>query len=203
MARKLSRDRFMRELEARGGFPVEPVIKRGGIAKWVLGNLDYSLSLEPRDDGHATWILWVGDRYFEKARRRGFGAAKVTVRPIDEALFSITADVEDVDAFAAEVGRASSFVRDREDLCQILMNEESVARGSIEAWQLPSNYPSRLAESLILSRVMGRPDIEREVIDRISAAPDANMFGKSVPALVSVRRWLKEYSRDIDISVDI
>jgi hypothetical protein len=177
--------------------------EKAGTVKWSQGEFEYSLSLESRGHGRATWILWAGDQYFRQVRARGSGAARLIIRPLAESTFPITNASYDLDQFTQEIGVATSFISDREDFCRILMSEGSVTRGGIEAWQMPSNYPARLAEALILSRILGSSDIEREILDQISNAPDANEYGKLVPAIDSVRRWLDDYSRDIDIKVDI
>lgn len=203
MPRKLSRLKFAHELEARSAFPSAPTVAKSGAVQWRLGEFNYLISLESCGHGRATWLMWVGDQYLETVRERGSGAGRVQIRPLGDVTFSITDADSDMDAFAEELRRAASFVVDREDLCRILMSENSVTRGGLEAWQLPSNYPSRLAGALILSRVLERDDLEREVLDRILDAPDTNMFGESVPAVKSVRRWLDEYTRDLDIRIDI
>ncbi|MBL0887598.1 hypothetical protein HGK34_15135 [Myceligenerans sp. I2] len=120
-----------------------------------------------------------------------------------DGVFAITDSVQDLAKFSEELSRGVSFVTDREDFCRILMSEDSVYRGSLEVWQLPSNYPSRLAEALVLSRFLARADLERDVLERIHSAPATNMFGKTVSAVQSVRRWLGEYSRDLAIEVDL
>ncbi|GAB3172630.1 hypothetical protein GCM10027059_42420 [Myceligenerans halotolerans] len=203
MSRKIGRARFLHELNSYGVFPRDVKVGKSGTVEWVQEDFDYFLSLETQGLGRATWILWVGDQGFRQVRMRGFGAAKLTLRPVGDAAFVITDDVGDLEVFANEVRKAASFVADRSDFCRILMAEESVIRGEIEAWQMPSNYPSRLAEALMLSRIIASSELENEVRERIASAPDTNMFGKKVSAITSVRRWLKEYSRDFYIKVDV
>ena len=80
---------------------------------------------------------------------------------------------------------------------------ESVVRGSLEVWQMPGNFPARLAQALMVSLDLGQKDLEEETRTVLQHAPTTNAFGKQIPAVDSARRWLKEYEKVAGIKVNL
>jgi hypothetical protein len=179
----------LRSLVDRGVLPKGAEISKEGVATWKGNDFYYALSLDARD---GTWALWIGDHRFQALEAAGYGGVKVKVQsagrdPIDGRLAP--------EELSSELVEATSFVRDREDLCGILMSPESLVRGSVEAWQMIANLPARLAQALLVSHDLGREDLELRVRKVLDDAPATNVYGKQVAAVESARRWLKEYTK--------
>jgi hypothetical protein len=160
-------------LQAAGGIPGHAVIMdHKGRADWLGGDLLYRLSLKQGAQSNAQWTLFVGDRQWGRPFHEGGILALVPIRPAlggdGEGAFSWPVREADVALFvAAMIERmriAAGFVRNRRDLCDLLLAPGDVVRGEVVA-DLHADRAERVVRALAIAQTAGDLEVVAQVLE--------------------------------------
>jgi len=178
------------------------ILRRSG-AKWVGGQLRYTVWISKSTNGMLAPVVYVGDAKFGVATEGLGGMSIRVVGALEQVPWPDSID----DSFAEDLrrclGDAISFVVDRADLCELFQSREDVHRGTSYAELQLANYPARLVQSLIIARDLGRADLEASVRIKLQEGPIQFKAAPTVDIYASAKRWAREFERALDISIPI
>ncbi|MEV7034981.1 hypothetical protein AB0N99_32730 [Streptomyces sp. NPDC093272] len=203
MARTLSAPAVIRKAIEVGAVPAVAEVARKGGASWSAGDFTYKAWIWKDHSGGLTWDLYVGDAKFGPQMEE-YGGLAVTIRGANSSIpWPSSTDASLATFLQDGLGRAARFVTDRRDLATLLASREGVHRGDFFAWLPLANYPARLVEALILSRDIGDPDLESQILSELQGGPISLSNGRSLEILDTARSWAKDYSTALGFDVPI
>lgn len=189
-------------LQAVGAIPGHAVVMDPkGRADWVGGELLYRLTLKQGVQSNVQWTLYVGDRTWGRPFHEGGILALVPIRPSlgtdGEGAFTWPATHADVGAFVEamteQLREAAGFVRNRRDLCALLVSPEDVARGSLVA-DLHADRAERLVRALAVAQSAGDLEVVAAILDVIEADAVAGPADAPTSLRNRARFWADQWT---------
>lgn len=205
MARMLGGRQALR-LEAEiGAIPASAEITPGKrSALWRRGEL-YAVCRLEKEQGHIlTWYAFIGDAKLGPAMTE-YGSLSVSIRElIDDVIEWPTRSSTQLEEFLREnLGKASEFILDREDLCLVLASDDDVPRGRLYAWLPRASYPARLVQVLIIARDMGSSRLVSMIEEKLHGSPVVLSNGDRIDSFPAARYWAEEFEKALGARIDL
>jgi hypothetical protein len=205
MARMLSGPQVLRIAAEIGAIPASAEITpRKRSALWRRGELEVVCRLEKEQGQILTCYTFIGDAKLGPAMTE-YGRLSVSIRGlIDDVIEWPTRSSTQLEEFLREnLGKASEFILDREDLCLVLASDDDVPRGRLYAWLPRASYPARLVEALIIARDMGSSRLVSMIEEKLHGSPVVLSNGDRIEILPEARYWAKEFEKALGAEIDL
>jgi hypothetical protein len=198
---------LLRRLREAGGLPpATDLPEHKGRAEWTHGHLRYRLTLRRRPQDVARWALSVGDRHLGRSFDEGGILALVTIRSAAEERLAWPADEAAVPAFLrglhGELVGAAGFVRDRRDLCELLISPTDVHRGDLVA-DLRAGYVERVLRALCVARAANDADAASVALAILHAPPADGPADGPSSLLDQARIWADQWSVQSGVTIEV
>ncbi|GAA3448437.1 hypothetical protein [Dactylosporangium matsuzakiense] len=205
MPTPLSTPTILRILQTQEVIPPTAEPTRRGMRWSTTTGLEHLMWLSKSADGALQLLLNTGDAKFAPLfREYGRFATRIRRQGNLLAVWPSKKDQADLEKLKNEAETALRFIRDRADLCDVMLEQEDLLyRGQWYAELGLFSYPTRLVKTLILAEDLGNQtlieDARRRIHSGIATAPN----GDEVDVLRSSREVAKEYGKILGRPIDV